>query len=193
MVVAGLSAAAALGYLSYRLVTSGPAESPAASSADAVLADDLPEFSLNDLAGEPTSIRQWSGRPMLINFWATWCAPCLREIPLLKSFHDEQPSIQVVGIAVDRLEPVLEFAEEVDFNYPVLVGEAEAMNAAAAFGVKVFALPFTVFASAEGAILGIRTGEIHPEHLENLAAVVADLEAKRIDLEAARARIAGFM
>jgi len=71
------------------------------------------------------------------------------------------------------------------------VGQADAMDAAAAFGVGVFALPFTVFVAPDGATLGVHTGEIHPEHLENLTAVLADLGAERIGLEAARARIAG--
>ncbi|MDX1562640.1 MAG: TlpA disulfide reductase family protein, partial [Gammaproteobacteria bacterium] len=156
-------------------------------------ADSLPDVVLNDLAGTPTPLSTWVGQPMLINFWATWCAPCLREIPLLKAFNDEHPSIQVVGIAVDRDEPVREFAAEMAFNYPNLVGQTEAMNAAAALGVEVIALPFTVFTDAEGAILGIHSGEIHREHLENLAATLADLEAGRIGRDTARERIAGLM
>lgn len=193
-----LSAAALAGYLSYRLLipvtvhddTSG-VDSPAAAGQAATLPDTLPDFILENLAGEPTSIRSWSGEPMLINFWATWCAPCLREIPLLKAFQSEHPGVRIVGIAVDQAEPVHSFADEMQFNYPVLVGQADAMDAAAAFGVGVFALPFTVFVAPNGATLGVHTGELHPEHLDNLTTVLADLGAGRIDLAAARARIAG--
>jgi thiol-disulfide isomerase/thioredoxin len=185
-----LSAAALLGYLSYRLVE--PVFSPDdAGTVSRPLADRLPEFALADLEGRMTPIGSWPGRPMVINFWATWCAPCLREIPLLKAYQAEQPDVTVVGIALDQVEPVRTFAAEMQFNYPVLIGQADAMDAAAAFGVGVFALPFTVFTAPDGATLGVRTGEIHAEHLENLTAALADLEAGRIDLNAARARIAG--
>ena len=191
-----LSAAAVLGYVSYRLATQGPAPEaePAASTQPSQqLADRLPDFSLDNLDGVPTPIASWPDKPMLINFWATWCAPCLREIPLLKDFQGANDAVQVVGIAVDRRDPVLSFAEEMDFNYPVLVGQSEAMDAAAAFGVSVFALPFTVFTDPSGAILGVHTGEIHSEHLDELLAILKDLDAGRIDRDLARTRIADEM
>ncbi|HEY5665636.1 MAG TPA: TlpA disulfide reductase family protein, partial [Gammaproteobacteria bacterium] len=108
-----LSAVALSGYAAYRLAVS-------TQETDSRFANELPEIVLNDLSGAPTPLATWSDGPMLVNFWATWCAPCLREIPLLKSFQDEHPAIEVVGIAVDQLEPVLDFAEEMQFNYPVL-------------------------------------------------------------------------
>jgi hypothetical protein len=101
--------------------------------------------------------------------------------------------VQVVGIAVDRLDPVLSFAADMEFNYPILVGQSDAMDAAASFGVDFFALPFTVFAAADGRLLGVHTGEVHQEHLDNLLAVLDDLDGARIDMPAARARIAGRM
>jgi thiol-disulfide isomerase/thioredoxin len=186
-----LSAAAVLGYLAYRFALDAGDSSQAPGGAE--FAETLPDFTLENLDGRPISIASLSDKPLLINFWATWCAPCLREIPLLKDFQETETGLGVVGIAVDRLDPVLSFATEMDFNYPILVGQTDAMEAAAAFGVKVFALPFTVFTAADGTILGIRTGEIHAEHLENYAAVLADLAAGKADVETARARIAGLM
>ena len=195
-----LSAAAVAGYFSYRYFSPAPgtalpedAGDGAAPASEIALADELPEIVLADLAGAPTSIASWPDRPLLINFWATWCAPCLREIPLLKSFQTEHADVQIVGIAVDRLPPVQSFAAEMDFNYPILVGQNDATEAAAALGVQVLALPITVFTDPAGAILGIHTGEIHAEHLENYAAVLGELAAGRIDRGAARARIAGTM
>ena len=197
MVTVALSAVAGLGYVSYRyLRADGPpaptvvSEIPAQADVPE-LADSLPEFSLANLAGEPTSIASWPDRAMIVNFWATWCVPCRREIPLLKEFQTANPDVQVVGIAVDRAEPVASYAAEAQFNYPILVGENDAIGAATAFGVQVLALPITVFTSREGAILYLHTGEIHPEHLENYAAVLADLDAGEADREAARARLAG--
>jgi thiol-disulfide isomerase/thioredoxin len=198
-----LSGAAVVGYVSYRLfVGVGPevpetielGEDPAASAdADerAQLAERLPNFSLDNLAGAQQSITSWPGKPLLINFWATWCGPCLREIPMLKELQARRPDVQVVGIAVDRRDPVVGFAANMQFNYPILIGESAGWDAAAAFGVNVYALPFTVFTGADGSVLGVHTGELHSEHLENLTAVLDDLKAGKIDLATARARIAG--
>jgi thiol-disulfide isomerase/thioredoxin len=201
-----LSGVALAGYVAFRLFV-GPGseapeptlqfgEDPAASENDAddaapQLADKLPEFSLDTLAGTPQSIGSWPGKPLLINFWATWCGPCLQEIPLLKAFQTRRTDLQIVGIAVDKREPVVGFAANMQFNYPILIGESGGWDAAAAFGVNVYALPFTVFTSSDGAVLGVHTGELHPEHLDNLAAVLDDLKAGKIDLATARARIAG--
>jgi len=153
-------------------------------------ADRLPEFSLASLAGEPTSISRWSGRPMLINFWATWCAPCRREIPLLKEFQSDNPAVQVVGIAVDNFDMVEEFDVEMQFNYPILIGGDDAIQAAAAFGVEAFAIPFTVLVTSDGYLLGIHKGEADSALLASFADVIDDVEAERIDVEAARAGLA---
>ncbi len=187
-----LSAAALVAYTGYRLLAGDPAEEapPTLAAAQPTLADSLPDFALEDLGGDMRSIGSWAGKPMLVNFWATWCAPCLREIPMLKEFQTDNASLQVVGIAIDRREPVLAFADEMQFNYPVLMGEAEAMSAASAFGVQFLALPFTVFTGADGAVLGVHTGEVHPEHLERYVAVLDELAAGEIDNAAARTRLA---
>jgi thiol-disulfide isomerase/thioredoxin len=199
----GLSAAAALGYVTYRLLMPVPAGAPSvettAESATAEegearqLAETLPEFSLGNLAGEPQSIHSWPGKPLLINFWATWCGPCLREIPMLKELQTARSDIQVVGIAIDRRDAVEKFAGDMAFNYPILIGQSEAWEAAASLGVDIYALPFTVFTAPDGAILGVHTGELHAEHLADFRAVIDDLTAGKIDLPEARSRIAGRM
>ncbi len=200
LVTLGLSAAAVLGYVSYRLLVPTAAEAPAGESTTEQqqeqaparqLADTLPDFTLANLAGEPQSIRSFGGKPLLINFWATWCGPCLREIPMLKELQAARPDIQIVGIAIDKREPVEKFAGEQAFNYPILVGQSEAWEAAAALGVDVYALPFTVFAGADGALLGVHTGELHAGHLADFRAVIDDLAAAKIGIEEARSRIAG--
>jgi thiol-disulfide isomerase/thioredoxin len=195
MVTVVLSAAAALGYISYRLITDAQpdvAPGEAAEASALPLADSLPDFSLANLAGEPTPIGSWPGRPMIVNFWATWCVPCRREIPLLKQFQAANPEVQVVGIAVDRAEAVGSYAAEALFNYPILVGEGDALAAATAFGAQVVVLPITVFTASDGAILDLHLGEVHKEHLENYTAVLADLAAGRADRPTARARLAGL-
>jgi thiol-disulfide isomerase/thioredoxin len=206
LLTALLSGAALAGYVAFRLfVGPGPegpeqtiqfGEDPAASESEAgdpatPLADQLPEFSLDTLAGAPQSIASWPGKPLLINFWATWCGPCLHEIPMLKQLQTRRADLQIVGIAVDKREPVVDFAANMQFNYPILIGESGGWDAAAAFGVNVYALPFTVFTSPDGAVLGVHTGELHPEQVDNFTAVLDELKAGKIDLATARARIAG--
>jgi len=192
LLTAVLSAAAVLGYLTYRSLV--PSANVAGSDATASVAPlavaTLPEFSLGNLAGEQQSIRSWPGKPLLINFWGTRCGPCLREIPMLKELQTSHPDLQVVGIAIDKRDVVGGFADTMQFNYPILIGQNEAWAAAAALGVNIYALPFTVFTAGDGSILGVHTGELHAEHLEAFRTIVDDLTAGKIDTDQARARIA---
>ena len=191
LLTAALSAAAVLGYLTYRLVGApdAPSADEAAAAAPPAVAM-LPDFSLANLAGEQQSIQSWPGKPLLINFWATWCGPCLREIPMLKELQASRPDLQVVGIAIDKPDLVAKFAGDIEFNYAILIGQNEAWAAAGALGVNIYALPFTIFTGGDGSILGVHTGELHAEHLERFRAVVDDLAAGRIGVEQARSRIA---
>lgn len=186
-----LSAAALLAYVGYRAVVPGNVTDGAEHAGASVLVDTLPEFALEDLTGDIRSIQSWEGDALVINFWATWCAPCLREIPLLKEFQDANGSagVQVVGIAVDHMEAVQAFAEDMGFNYPVLVGQLAAMEAAAEFGLEFFVLPFTVYTDHRKRILGVHNGELHTEHLDELLLVLSALEAGSMDIDAARARL----
>jgi thiol-disulfide isomerase/thioredoxin len=192
MLTAALSAAAVLGYLTYRLVGSpdAPVADDGAAPAARPAVATLPDFSLANLAGDQQSIQSWPGKPLLINFWATWCAPCLREIPMLKELQASRPDLQVVGIAIDKPDLVAKFAGDIQFNYPILIGQNEAWAAAGALGVNIYALPFTIFTGGDGSILGVHTGELHAEHLERFHAVVDDLAAGQIDVEQARSRFA---
>ena len=191
LLTAALSAAAVLGYVTYRTVgdsTATEVPEPAAAAATPAVAT-LPDFSLGNLAGEQQSILSWPGKPLLINFWATWCAPCLREIPMLKELQAAHPDLQVVGIAIDKRDPVVEFAGNMAFNYPILIGQNEAWAAAGALGVNIYALPFTIFTAGDGSILGVHTGELHAEHLERFRSVAENLGTGRINVEQARGRL----
>jgi len=99
--------------------------------------DRLPDFSLQDRGGKPVSIRAWPGKSLVINFWATWCAPCRREIPLLESLQRAWAGrgVAVIGIAVDHRDQVLAYADDLKIGYSLLIGEQDALDAAAAFGV----------------------------------------------------------
>jgi thiol-disulfide isomerase/thioredoxin len=154
--------------------------------------DRLPEFSLGDRSGKPTSIAAWRGKSLIINFWATWCAPCRHEIPLLQSIRQEWrgKNVEVVGIAVDHRDKVVAFAEELKISYPLLIGEEDALDAAGAFGVDSPAFPFTVFTDQRGEVVALYVGELHKPQVDLILGVVLGLNENRVQLPQARRLIA---
>ncbi len=161
--------AAAAGYFGYQTLGSG-AGSTAANDAPAAPAAPLmrPEFTLANLQGEPTSITQWDGQPMLVNFWATWCGPCRREIPLLQALQDEyaEQDLAVIGVAIDELDATREYIEEIQVHYAILVGEQEAADAMTRFGANMTALPYTAFVDRTGKVVVQHMGELHRDQAE---------------------------
>jgi thiol-disulfide isomerase/thioredoxin len=153
--------------------------------------EQLPEFSIADLAGTPTPISQWRGKSLMINFWATWCAPCRREIPLLQSLHESRAAkgMEVIGIAVDFADKVRAFKDQYKISYPLLVGEQDALDLTRTLGVETPAFPFTVFTDRRGRVVTLYLGELKRPVAEAILAVVDDLDAGRIELTPARARI----
>ncbi len=168
-------------------------EPPHAARADAVPATNasLRDFSLPDLDGVERSLSEWAGNHRLLNFWATWCAPCRREIPLLKAFQDQygEAGIQVIGIAVDFPEEVAAYAVDAQFNYPVLIGQEDAMALAESSGVDFIGMPFTMIVTADGELVKAHMGEIHQEDLDAIVAVFQKLDRGDIDVAAARTEL----
>ncbi|MGI9220446.1 MAG: TlpA family protein disulfide reductase [Woeseiaceae bacterium] len=146
------------------------------------------DFELGGLDGEPRQFSEWDGKHRILNFWATWCAPCRREIPLLKAFQDEHGAddFQVIGIAVEFPEPVIEYAEKAEFNYPILVGEQDAMAVAESSGINFIGLPFTMIVTKDGTLVGAHMGEIHQEQLDEIAAAMKQMDAGEIDIDQAK-------
>jgi thiol-disulfide isomerase/thioredoxin len=152
----------------------------------------LPDFSLKDLAGKSISISAWSGKSLVVNFWATWCAPCRREIPLLKTIAAEWAGrdLKVVGIAVDYPDKVKDFAGQLKIDYPVLIGDQDALDVAAKFGMASPAFPFTVFTDRRGEVVALFVGELHRPQVDFILSEVQDLNQDRIQLPEARRAIA---
>jgi thiol-disulfide isomerase/thioredoxin len=152
----------------------------------------LPEFVLPDLRGNERSISEWSGRPLIINFWATWCAPCRREMPLLQTLHQEREEdrLEVIGIAIDRLDEVEAFIAESGITYPILAGQQDAMDVAEQFGADFVALPFTVFTAEDGQVLWLHLGELHLEQLRIILEIGDRVAGGILDPVGARTLIA---
>jgi len=161
---------------------------PAAESTEGIPVDTHIDFTLPDLDGNMRQLSEWSGKGRLVNFWATWCAPCRREIPLLKRTQETHGAdgIQVIGIAVDFPEQVAAYAEEAQFNYPILVGQEDAMAAAEASGIDFIGMPFTMVIAPGGELIKTHIGEIVEVHIETIVAVLKDLKSGKIDIEGAR-------
>ena len=150
-----------------------------------------PDVTLKDLDGRSHSLADWNGRALVVNFWATWCAPCRREIPLLNRIEREYAGkgVEVVGIAIDFADDVRAFTKGFPIGYPVLVGEEDGFEAARAFGVAAIALPFTAFMDRQGRVITLHVGELHAAQAQAILAVVARVDAGTLTPEAARTEV----
>lgn len=160
----GVAAAVALGlgaYAGRRALT----PSVDASAASALLALTLP-----DLDGKPQSFDQWRGRVLVVNFWATWCAPCREEMPGFVRAQREWAGrgLQLVGIATDEEAKVREFVAEIGVNYPTLMGGYGAIELSRTLGNRIGALPFTVILDRAGRIVHTQLGPLKEGQLHDI-------------------------
>jgi thiol-disulfide isomerase/thioredoxin len=180
------------GFLAYRQamrsdVTATPAIASAAApkaGTDAAATPDaparqsvpetVPDLRLPDVEGKMHALKEYGGAPRIINFWATWCAPCRREIPLLNELQrrNQTDRLKVLGIAVDLRDAVAE----------------EGAEAAARFGMEVV-LPFSIFIDAQDRVIAVKVGELHREEADAILDNMRQLAAGKLELAAARERI----
>ena len=162
--VAVATAAAVAGFALYSSSRIEPAvPSPAAAGT-------LMQAALPDLTGQSQPLSQWNGRVLVVNFWATWCAPCREEIPALIQVQNKlgPKGLQIVGIAIDQAERVRPYAGQMRINYPVLIGELDAMDLAQQAGNRSGALPFTIILDRTGKPVKTVLGGLNQEKLERL-------------------------
>jgi len=129
-----------------------------------------PEFLLPDIHGQIRSIKEWDGKVVLINFWATWCLPCLKEIPELIALQNQygEQGLQVIGIALQNTEEVIDFVDKHDMSYPVLAGEAEVIVIAQSYGNHIGALPYTAIIDRHGIVSFTKAGPVTFEEAEEV-------------------------
>lgn len=209
--IALLAAAGSCGFIAYRLLAArggsglaviypstahsiaGESDGSAPPSARKI-PEELPPIAMPDTQGVVHKLSEWQGRPLVVNFWATWCDPCRREIPLLKKLRHERSdeSLEVIGIAVDSADAVTQYTRAIGIDYPVLIGEKDGLAAIEALGMDTV-FPFTVFADRHGRILTLKVGELHSNEAKVILDNLRDLDSGKIDLAAARQQISAQM
>lgn len=138
------------------------------SSQHALVENVRPLFKLKDLEDKVRDVKEWDGNVLMINFWATWCPPCRKEMPafieLQEKYKDEK--FTIIGIALDDKQSVIEFTEPMGMNYPILLGDQEGMPLTTAYGNRLGVLPYTVIVDRHGNIVHRKRSELTFEQAE---------------------------
>ncbi len=125
-----------------------------------------PGFTLSDIKGQQRSVGEWDGKVLIINFWASWCSPCRKEIPVFNRLQQEYgpDGVQFVGIAIDNHKAVTQFIQSTPMHYPVIIGNMGAVKLSMAYGNITGTLPYTVFIDRQGRIMSIAGGGLTEKH-----------------------------
>jgi thiol-disulfide isomerase/thioredoxin len=164
---AGVAAAAA-GFLVGPVLTqsTGEGKGQGPRSED----DVLRSITLADLAGKPRRLDEWLGRVLVCNFWATWCAPCREEIPMLMLEREKykESGVEIVGIAIDNGAKVGEFAASLKITYPILLAEADGLDLMRKLGNTSGGLPYTVVVDRRGTFVHRKLGAMREADLDGI-------------------------
>lgn len=149
-------------------LAAGLALHPLSRETVAVTPPGLLDTPLESMEGGKKPLGTWKGKVLVVNFWATWCAPCRKEIPEFIRMQERlgPQGLQFVGIAIDEKDKVAPYMREVGINYPVLVGELDAVELSRALGNELGALPFTVVVDRSGKVVHTVLGATSEVQLE---------------------------
>ncbi len=161
--------------VSYFGVPPAPVAPPPPAARPAVVpaqpGDTVPAITLPDLDGHPVDLARFRGRPLLINVWASWCGPCVDEMPALQAFAAAQPAdgVQVLGLAIDTPEGVRDFLTRVPVSYPIVLEQPAPDDASVKLGNAQGLLPYTVLVDARGHIVKQKLGPFAHGEIEHWA------------------------
>jgi thiol-disulfide isomerase/thioredoxin len=170
---AGIAAAAAGFLLGPILLRS--ADRPDGGEGSAAANSALRSAKLVDLAGRSRTLNEWQGRILVCNFWATWCAPCREEIPLLMAARQKYGAkgVEIVGIAIDNATKVRDYSSSFNISYPILLAEADGLELMRRLGNGAGGLPYTVITDREGSVVHRRLGAFHQGDLDAILGPLA--------------------
>jgi thiol-disulfide isomerase/thioredoxin len=128
--------------------------------------------SFEALDGSQTPLSQWRGKTLIVNFWATWCAPCREEMPDFVKAQTEYAGkgLQFVGVAIDRKQPVEKFVKELAINYPIVIGDVAWLDALKTMGNPQGVLPFTIVFSPSSDVMLRRVGKLKYSEITSIIA-----------------------
>ena len=166
LAVAALAAVG--GFFAAQHFAGGGAQAPVGE--ELLIGQARPDFSHPDLEGRVREAAEFDGSLTLINFWATWCAPCVEEMPMLSELQEAYRArgFRVVGIALDQRERAAAFARELGLSYPVLLGEADVVVTSRRYGNATGMLPYSVLVDASGVVRWVRLGALDRAELERI-------------------------
>ena len=126
------------------------------------------DFTLPDLDGQPRQLSEWDGDLVLLNFWATWCPPCKKEMPMFQDRYERHAdqAFTIVAVAVDEVDEARAFVDEFGIGFPVLIGQDDAIAVGRQYGNRIGALPYTVIIDRDGFIREMHRGELTGAELD---------------------------
>lgn len=128
------------------------------------------DLALPDLTHQPQAFSQWRGRPLLVNFWASWCGPCVREMPLLDDFSTTQQAlggVRVIGVALDDADAVADFLAEHPVRFPILIEPSGPSDTSVLLGNRRGVLPYSVLIDAQGVLVRGKFGAFEHGEIED--------------------------
>ena len=141
-------------YVGVKHLNPAPAENTAVAA--------LMKASLPDAKNQQRALAEWKGKTLLINFWATWCPPCVAEMPELVELQADMAdrNVQIIGIGIDSPSNIQQFAEKLQISYPLLVAGMQGTELSRQFGNQAGGLPFTVLIGPDGKVLQTYLGRL---------------------------------